>query len=171
MRAFSSALAVAAVLALPAGPAGAQQSRGPEIVQGRPEVVAGDILRFARGGRVRLVGIEAPLPGQTCISGFGRPYDCHRAALEFLRNAVRDKDVTCRILGLNVERDKIGLCAADGRNLSVGMVRAGWAYAWRTLGHDYSRYEALAQTSQSGVWIGPNEAPWRWRSRQIGIRE
>jgi endonuclease YncB( thermonuclease family) len=171
MRVFSSALAAAAILALTAGPAAAQQDRGPEIVQGQPEVVAGDILRFPQGGRVRLVGIEAPLPGQTCISGFGRSYDCHRASLEFLRNAVRDKEVTCRILGLNVERDKVGLCGVDGRNLSVGMVRAGWAYAWRTLGHDYGRYEALAQTSRSGVWIGPNEPPSRWRSRQIGIRE
>lgn len=173
MRA-SSRIAVGLLLAaaaLSAPPASAQQRGGPEIVQGRPEVITGDVMSFPRGGRVRLVGIEAPMQGQTCISGFGHSYDCHRGAMEFLRNAVKGKEVTCRILGLNVERDKIGLCAVDGRNLSVGMVRAGWAYAWRTLGHDYTKYEAMAQTSLSGMWVGPNEAPWRWRSRQIGIKK
>jgi len=169
MRNVPRRIAGAAIIAILTTPAVAQRAEGPEIVRGRPVVETGDVLRFTPGGRVRLVGLEAPVRGQVCVSGFGKAYDCHRGALDFLRGQVDDKEVTCRILGLNVDRDKIGLCAVDGRNLSVGMVRAGWAYAWRTLGHDYTKYEALAQTSMSGVWIGPNEAPWRWRSRQIGL--
>jgi endonuclease YncB( thermonuclease family) len=169
MRGWCEAAILGALALFVGVPATAQPQPPPTFVQGRPEVMDADILSFPEGGRVRLVGIDAPDAGQTCISGFGRTYDCHRAARDFLRNAVQGKDVQCQILGLNVERDKIGLCAVDGRNLSVGMVRAGWAYAWRTLGHDYSRHEALAQTSMSGMWIGPNEPPWRFRSRQIGL--
>ncbi|HZH26309.1 MAG TPA: thermonuclease family protein [Azospirillaceae bacterium] len=166
-------------LVLAVSPASAQTADGrsggrggptpPEMLTGTVQAVDGDLLRFPQG-TVRLVGIDAPDRGQKCVGGFGRVYDCHDAAVRALRGAVQDRRVECVIVARDRNGQRIGRCGAPGAgDLSAFMVRSGWAFVFRSLGHDYAHLEAAAQSGRIGVWAGRAEPPWDYRSRKVGI--
>jgi len=69
-------LAVVLALAALAGSARADMA-------GRAQVVDGDTLEIG-GEMVRLFGIDAPEPDQTCASGKGRKFNCGALAREIL---------------------------------------------------------------------------------------
>jgi len=164
---------LAAAPALAQNTAGRNGGRGgpapPERLTGAAQAVEGDLLRFPQG-TVRLVGIDAPDRGQKCVGGFGRVYDCHDAAVRALRGAVQDRQVDCVIVARDRTGQRIGRCGAPGTgDLSAFMVRTGWAFVFRSLGHDYAHLEAAAQSGRIGVWAGRAEPPWDYRSRKVGI--
>lgn len=146
----------------------ASAQRNEREFRGRPVVEDAEVLRFPFDGQVKLVGIDAPDQGQICISGFGRHFDCHRAAMIFLEAVTKDREVNCRIVGREIGGLPLGQCFVANQDLAAGMVRAGWAWAYRSLGHDYTGQEARAQSARSGVWSGRAEAPWLYRSRRVG---
>jgi len=166
-RPAAAALLVLVMAAAGSAPAHAQRVLG--TTEGiSPAVPDSDVLEMP-DGPVRLAGLDAPDLGQLCVSGFGRVFDCHRAAVLFLETATRGNAVTCQILGRDPEGTRVGRCIVRGYDLNAMMVRAGWAFAYRSLGHDYSSMESRAQAARSGVWSGRAEAPWIWRSRQVGL--
>jgi endonuclease YncB( thermonuclease family) len=161
----AAALALAVLAA--SGPSLAQRPLG--TTEGEsPAVSDSDVLEMP-DGPVRLAGLDAPDLGQLCVSGFGRVFDCHRAAVLFLETATRGNRVSCEVLGRDPSGLRVGRCTVRGYDLNAMMVRAGWAFAYRSLGHDYSNQESRAQAARSGVWSGRAEAPWIWRSRQVGL--
>jgi endonuclease YncB( thermonuclease family) len=164
---LAAAVLALAVLAAAVGPSAAQGPLG--TTEGdSPAVADSDVLEMP-DGPVRLAGLDAPDLGQLCVSGFGRVFDCHRAAVLFLEAATRGNRVSCEVLGRDPTGMRVGRCAVRGLDLNAMMVRAGWAFAFRSLGHDYSIQESRAQAARSGVWSGRAEAPWIWRSRQVGL--
>jgi Micrococcal nuclease (thermonuclease) homologs len=136
-----------------------------ETLNGRGVAVEGDLLTV-NGTPVRLMGIDAPDPGQTCKNRHGHELDCFRIATAVLAGLLKDEEVRCTI----AEKDRLGQmngeCRVRGVDLGAAMVARGWAFAYRSLSPTYASSEAFAQSRRLGLWSGKVEKPWQWRSRQ-----
>ena len=136
-----------------------------ETLKGRGVAVEGDLLTVG-GTAVRLMGIDAPDPGQMCKNRYGRELDCFRVATAVLANMLKDEEVTCTIAERDRNGQKMGECRVRGVDLGAAMVSRGWAFAYRSLSPTYASGEAFAQSRTLGLWAGKVEKPWQWRSRQ-----
>jgi endonuclease YncB( thermonuclease family) len=170
----ASAVCVALVLA---GPAAAQtsqsaKSRGPiantpdQTIKGSAMAVEGDLLTI-NGTAVRLMGIDAPDPGQKCKNRYGHELDCFKVATAVLANMVKGEEVTCTVTEQDRTGEKKGECRVRGVDLGAAMVARGWAFQYASLSPAYQKGEAYAQSKRLGLWAGQVEKPWQWRSRQI----
>ena len=169
-----SAIVLAALLA--AGPASAATTgKGREakfsaipntLIKGAGRAVEGDLLTV-NGTTVRLMGIDAPDPGQMCKNRYGRELDCFRVATDVLANLVKDAEVECTVADQDRHGQKQGECRVRGIDLGGAMVARGWAFPYRGLTSAYQKSESYAQSKRLGLWAGRVEKPWEWRSRRL----
>lgn len=159
------------------GPAAAQtnqaaKGRGPiantpdQTVTGSAMAVEGDLLTV-NGMAVRLMGIDAPDPGQKCKNRYGHELDCFKVATAVLANMVKGEEVTCTVTEQDRTGEKKGECRVRGVDLGAAMVSRGWAFQYASLSPAYQKGEAYAQSKRMGLWAGQVEKPWQWRSRQL----
>ena len=137
-----------------------------ERIAGAAIALAGDLLQVS-GQRIRLHGIDAPDPGQTCRTRGGRVYDCAEEARTMLGLLVEGRRVTCEVEPPGRDGRRIGTCRIDGISIAGAMVLRGWAFAAERLAPDYVPLQSRAQARRAGMWGGRVEAPWLWRSRQL----
>lgn len=161
-RSLGLALACAALLA-PAGIAGSATATS---VRGIASAVEGDIV-LVEGRQIRLHGIDAPDPGQTCRTKLGYAYDCGAEARAMLDRLLAGREVDCDIRHETGDGRTAATCRIEGISVAGAMVLRGWAFAAVRLAPDYVRFQALAQSRRAGMWAGRVEAPWLWRSRQL----
>lgn len=108
--------------------------------------VDGDTIKLA-GTTYRLWGIDAAESHQSCADG----WPAGTAATGALIDLMRGHAITCEARGKDRYGRTIGLCRADGVDLSAGMVRAGQAVAFTRYSHDYVTLEAEARAARVGV--------------------
>ena len=145
----------------------------PEIF-GHPHVVSGSILML-NGVRIKLFGIDAPDPTQTCENRHGNSYICGKAAIIWMRNWLNQKNVSCRIISRIENNRTTGICfSEDGKyDVAAAVVNAGWAVAYTEHTQLYVEYERQAAEARRGLWHGRFYKPWDWRrlqSRKIDIK-
>lgn len=140
-----------------------------ETVSGTATVVDAETLEID-GRQFRLRGIDAPEPGQRCLSGT-RDYDCGRIAATALMDLVAGGTVTCQPLAVAPAAGATAAtaapessCRSDGYDLSEGMVYTGWAMADPATGGAYRAIERGAKSKRRGMWRGAFIAPWQWRA-------
>ncbi len=138
-----------------------------ETVRGAGTAVEGDLLRVG-GTAVRLHGIDAPDPGQTCRTPAGREYDCGDAARRVLEAILEGREVECELrVQPGADGNRVGTCRSEGKSIAGALVVRGWAFASIKLSHHYVRAQAAAQSRKAGMWAGYVEAPWNWRTRRM----
>ena len=125
---------------------------------GRAEAVDGDTLRPG-DVRVRLTGLDAPEPDQTCIDAGGASWPCGRQARGFVAGLIEGQPVTCRPDGRDRYRSVLARCFVSGGDLGTSIVVAGWAVG----DIDYALVEAGARTARRGIWAGAFMSPADWR--------
>ena len=130
-----------------------------DVLVGHPRVIDGDSLELA-GENIRLAGLDAPERAQRCTDARGHSYGCGTAATDYLTFLIDGAEVTCRGRGRDRYRRLIGVCRANGVDLSVEMIRRGWAVAY--LG-DLDAVEGEARERGVGLWAGSFERPADWR--------
>lgn len=134
-------------------------------LSGIPRIIDGDTLELA-GHRIRLYGIDAPEPGQTCRLG-RRAYDCGLVARAALLDLTAGVTVVCRLLDSSVaagpEKARLGRCFAEGYDLSEGMAYTGWALARPGVSERYAALEEDARAAGRGLWNGRFVEPEAWR--------
>ncbi|WP_416235421.1 thermonuclease family protein [Nitrospirillum sp. BR 11164] len=101
---------------------------------------------------MRLYGIDAPDPGQTCQNRRGATYDCFAQATKELQAVVQDKIVRCTTKESPPKQRRLGVCTVEGRDVAGIMVRAGWALAYTALTPDYYNTQVLAMSHRAGMW-------------------
>ena len=96
----------------------------------RVQVVDGRTLE-AGGLRIRLLGLDLPLPEQMCRTLDGRLESCAARAATQLDLMTRSRTVTChyRVEGAG---EAIGRCRLGLNDLTDRMIKTG--YAWPTAG-------------------------------------
>ncbi|TWB46172.1 thermonuclease family protein [Nitrospirillum pindoramense] len=159
-----AALAGSTALAAPPPPVGG----GGDVIEGHAQATEGDTL-LVDGGEIKLYGIDAPDPGQTCQNRRGASYDCFAQATKELQAIVQDKIVRCTTKESPPKQRRLGVCTVEGRDVAGIMVRAGWALAYTALSPDYYSVQVLAMSHRAGMWGGRVEAPWLWRDRQAAL--
>lgn len=137
-----------------------------ERIEGSATALAGDVLQVS-GQRIRLEGIDAPDPGQTCRTRGGLVYDCAEESRTMLGMLVEGRTVACEAGPPGRDGRRVGTCRIGGISVGGAMVLRGWAFAAERLAPDYVFLQSHAQARRAGMWAGRVEAPWLWRSRQL----
>lgn len=126
-------------------------------------VIDGDTLQMA-GRVVQLAGIDAPELGQVCVHG-GQDWPCGLRAAYALHKLIElaADPVTCT--GLTELPGGIvrATCEAGTENLSLTMLRSGYAAALPDAARYYRDAEEKARAADLGLWAGGFVPPWEWR--------
>ena len=143
----------------------------PIVVGKVAQVAAGDLFRI-NNVWVRLFGIAAPLPKQTCMNKNGRSYACGRLVMTKLKEIVGEDEITCVILGTDVHGAAVSTCTImKDYDLGVVLVEEGLAVALRNITPVYIPYENEARAKKTGLWEGSFFMPWEWLDQQKQARE
>jgi endonuclease YncB( thermonuclease family) len=121
-------------------------------------VTDGDTIKL-KGVTWRLWGIDAPETKQWCGD-----YPAGAQATGTLAKLMRDKTITCDDRGLDRYGRTIGLCRADGDDLSAAMVWLGMAWAFVRYSRDYVELEERARAENLGVHAHGCQPAWEWRA-------
>lgn len=131
----------------------------PPILRGPASVVDGDTLRLA-GGRVRLLGIDAPELAQTCDDAtHAATWACGSAARRALVQRIAGRDVACQPTGRDVYGRWLAACTTEGDDLGREMIVDGMAVS----DGRYQAEEADARRAGRGIWAGGLMLPAEWR--------
>jgi endonuclease YncB( thermonuclease family) len=120
-------------------------------------VTDGDTIKL-NGVTWRLWGMDAPETKQWCGD-----YPAGALATGMLVKLMKGKTITCEDRGTDRYGRTIGLCRADGDDLSAAMVRLGMAWAFLRYSHDYIDEEAKANVEHLGVHAHNCQPAWEWR--------
>lgn len=156
-----------AAAALAAWLGAAAPAAAADPISGLPYVIDGDTLGFG-DRRVRLYGIDAPEPEQTCrLAGGEAPVGDW--ATRTLRRFIGRDEVVCHPLTRPVQGQVAARCrTAAVPDLGRAMVAAGFAWDFKRQSHSiYEDDEAAARDGRLGVWAGGDDCPppWEWRRR------
>lgn len=137
----------------------------PSALKGRAIAVSGDTLRIDRTN-VRLSGIEAPVPGQTCTDARKRPWSCGAAAEKALSRLVRRAQITCDIDDTDEAGVQLVTCHKGETDIAAELVRGGHVFAESGFFSTYGSAEDEAQAARAGIWSGEAERPADYRAQK-----
>lgn len=143
-------------------------------MSGHPKVIRGNVLQLGEM-KIRLFGIDAPDPTQTCANKYGNSYICGKEAIIWMRDRLNHKNVECYLINqLDYERS-VGICfeGEEHTDVAAEVVNAGWAVAYEKEARDYMADEYDAAVNKRGLWSGMFYKPWDWRKiqqRKIDIK-
>ena len=128
------------------------------------KVVDGDSLEIGTR-RIRLLGIDAPEYKQYCYDNQKQKYDCGKEAQRYLKQLLKQADfkVSCQKHKTDRYDRELAVCFANGKNLNLAMIEAGWAVTYRTEKRKYIEAEQRAQKEKIGVWQGKFMRPEYYR--------
>ena len=137
-----------------------------ESLSGVAGVVDGDTIAVQQV-KVRLEGIDAPEAGQMCTDDAGQPWACGMAATMYLIKLLDGHEVICDLVGTDRYGRRLGLCRVPGlhNSINAALVRSGMARAFVKYSLQYVSEEDSARADKLGIWAGPHEAPWDYRTR------
>ena len=110
-------------------------------------VVDGDTI-IVGSTHYRLWGIEAPDLNQDCADGWHAGAAARRTLADLIAGSRR---IDCADWGRDPYRRVLGLCRADGQDLSAAMVSAGMAWAQASRGGAYREVERDAREQGRGL--------------------
>lgn len=114
---------------------------------------------------VKLYGIDAPDPAQSCVDKRGEWYNCGRKSKMMLERLILGKRLICQVAGGDYKGNFIATCKLRDVDVGASMLTAGWAVADRTATPVYIPYEDEAHRNKAGLWAGKFVAPWDARHK------
>ena len=136
----------------------------PEIVDGRANVVGGDIIRIGQRG-IRLAGLELPDREQTCTRPGNKRWRCGEASLAVLSRLAGGRSLKCEIDGRDDSGNDLAVCRDGQTEINADLVKGGHAFAMTGLLSRYGALEAEAQSRKVGIWSGEVLRPGQWRQK------
>jgi endonuclease YncB( thermonuclease family) len=134
-------------------------------IEGRAKPVDGDSFNI----EIRIFGIDAPEPGQTCKDAHGLNYPCGRQARDSMAEMLRGKTVRCEKQDQDTKNGRpVAICYADNVDVGAAMVDRGLAVAYRDYSLKYVPNEEQARAAKRGLWAGTFEMPRDYRARTLG---
>lgn len=135
---------------------------------GQVRVIDGDTIDVG-DVRVRLHGIDAPEMAQTCKTEQGVKWTCGRWVTEQVTALFAGNPARCERLGEDRYRRTVARCTVFGQDMSLGIVNAGLAFAYRKYTQDYAVAEEFAAARDIGLHASQVETPSQFRrTRAIG---
>src|SRR5262245_57011565 len=132
-----------------------------DSLEGAASVLSGDTIEV-RGQQIRLFGIDAPEPAQTCWDSAGQSWPCGQRATLALANKLGGIIISCNGIRRDREGRLMAVCRSGDENLNAWLVSMGWALAYRNQSMAYVSAEEAAREAANGLWAGAFEPPWVW---------
>lgn len=171
--------------AMAADPAGLQlakqHSMSPSVIyptiKGPVFVIDGRTLWYPQASiSVRLAGIDAcelpqwafeAEPSTPAMDSVLRPVPCGPLAKAWLKRAVHGEPVQCNGVSRNADTTLEAHCSVHGNDLSLEMLRVGWARTTKLSSGSYAATQRIAMALRYGMWstyvLDMNE----WRRKAI----
>lgn len=108
---------------------------------------------------IRLAGIDAPGPAETCPSRLGGTWPCGMRARTALRGLVRRHAITCDGMQDTPAGVVLATCRKQGTDLAAWMVAQGWARPGEGAGEDLLASAEAAREARRGIWQLDGPAP------------
>ena len=131
-------------------------------ITGHPRIHDADTIFFGTQ-EVRLDGIDAPEPRQTCQDATGKSYPCGQSAIAALVGEIGNASIRCSGTQHDSHHRLLVTCFKDSENLNGWLVAHGWAVAFRSLSTGYVSQEDQARAAKLGMWAGTFDQPREWR--------
>ena len=121
---------------------------------------AGDGVSLEINGKqIRLFNVDAPEWDQKCSNRTGEEYACGSEASKYLRALVKEGEVRCKVLRKDYYKRFLSICTNQaGKNLSIELIKAGWALPYYT-NSEYYEYKHIAKKAKKGIWQGEFTLP------------
>lgn len=132
---------------------------------GIARVVDGDTLVVGET-RIRLEGIDAPEPGQTCGRKMLGHWACGTEASAALSQLVEGKSLRCETHGTDAYSRTLAVCFLDAQDVNAWMVTQGLAWAFVRYSQRYVSHEAQARGRRVGIWQGEATPAWDYRAQR-----
>lgn len=144
-------------------------------ISGRTSVIDGRTLWFPSGGQmVRLASIdtcELPQwsydPRRHGDSSIPKPVPCGPLARAWLKRTVGSAQVTCTVEAHDADGALVGRCSLRGRDLSLEMLRVGWARVGPLAPAEYLRWQNYAMSARHGMWATYVLDMQEWRVKAV----
>lgn len=138
------------------------QSAQSTIIKGNAEgVLSGSVFKM-NGMFIKLYGISAPVPNQTCLDKRSANYNCGRVATQKLKKLLNGKLLSCTPVTWYTPSEIVATCSYNNYDIGASMVSVGWALADRRVTPAYVPYEKEARAQTAGLWAGKFMAPWEY---------
>lgn len=103
--------------------------------------------------KLRLAGIVAPEPDQSCRRAAGTPeLSCTQLSVQALRQRVRALGVECQVSVDDPSDPVVAPCRIGKTDLSLWLIEQGWAHAAADAPDAYQDAAAKARCSRAGLW-------------------
>lgn len=169
---FAPVLAMVLAMVVVATDSAAKGAKAP-TVQGTAVVLDGRTIEI-KGKKIRLFGIDAPNPNQTCWYAKGE-FPCGRYAKQTLGLNIKNQDLTCHQRGIDAKGRIQAVCYdAKGQDIGRFLLRHGWATIDPALAKDtatkdktlkeYLPAEVEARRLKLGLWNFKFTRPHKWRA-------
>ncbi|WP_186394905.1 thermonuclease family protein [Stappia sp. TSB10GB4] len=122
-----------------------------EITFHQPLVLDAGSFR-AKHLTIRLAGIDAPGPEETCPSRLGGTWPCGMRARTALRGLVLRHAVTCEDMQDTPAGVVLARCRRQGTDLAAWLVAQGWARPGEGAGEELFAAAAAAREARRGIW-------------------
>lgn len=132
-------------------PLWARLAKGRGEIVGEPQWVAEDRV-IVDGHQVQLAGVQAARRARTCVRD--QQIDaCDMSAFDVLQYVSQpDGLIACHVFPRSVDGYALGNCHADGRSLSVALLRYGLGKAVEDEMQGASVHESFARKDGLGIW-------------------
>lgn len=139
-----------------------------EIKGNVQNVLSGSVFKI-KGVFVKLYGIAAPVPNQTCLDKRSAEYNCGHSAQLKLQKLLAGKVLICVPVTQYSPTKMVATCSYNGYDIGASMVSVGWALADRRVTQAYVPYEKEARSKSLGLWAGKFVAPWEYE-RPVSVK-
>jgi endonuclease YncB( thermonuclease family) len=143
----------------------ARPVRDANTVEGRGAALSGDTLRVGRVA-VRLSGIEAPVPGQTCSGADQSTWRCDTAARDALARVLAKGRIRCKLGSADDDGRRSGTCHSGDKDIAAELVSGGHVFATSGLFTSYGSLESAARANKAGIWSGEATRPDDYRAQK-----
>lgn len=157
------------------GAASIPHSSPTTTISGRASVIDGRTLWFPTGGhKVRLGSIDAcELPQwaydplRHSDSSIPKPVPCGPLAKAWLKRTVGNAQISCHLFTYDADGALIGRCTVRGQDLSLEMLRVGWARVRPLAPAEYLRLQNYAMSARHGMWATYVLDMQEWRVKAV----
>ena len=139
--------------------------RDASTAEGRGVALTGDTLRVGRV-TLRLSGIEAPVPGQTCAAADQSTWRCDAAARDALARVLAKGRIRCKLGSSDDDGRRFATCQSGEYDVAAELVSGGHVFATSGLFTSYGSLESAARANRAGVWVGEAARPDDYRAQK-----
>ena len=139
--------------------------RDASTAEGRGVALTGDTLRVG-GVTLRLSGIEAPVPGQTCAAADGSTWRCDAGARDALARVLAKGRIRCKLGSSDDDGRRFATCHSGEYDVAGELVSGGRVFATSGLFTSYGSLESAARANKIGVWVGEAARPDDYRAQK-----